>query len=238
MANGGDKYTLLKSGTERVAGPVDLDATLQYVKDNFTAKGLPITSSVENRFIKVEAQSVKEFKDVAPTHWAYNVIKQLSSKKNVINGVSDDQFAPMQSVSRAQFTAMLVRGLGLKETVEMRFADVPSTYAYAKEISAAFKAGIIDGISESVFAPDQTIKREEMAKMIVRGYEVKSGAKAKSSKAAAFNDFTAVSEWAKVYVNVSAELGLIQGRQDGIFDPKGEANRAESAQILSNLLLK
>jgi hypothetical protein len=238
MASGGDKYVLLKQGTNRMAGPVDLDATLQYIKDNFTTKGLPITAAVENRFTKIESKpAAKDFKDVAPTYWAYNVIKQLSIK-NVINGKTDDEFAPLQNVSRAEFAAMLVRGLGLKETATIQFTDVPSTYGLAKEIAAASKAGIIDGVSETQFAPDKTIKREEMATMIVRAYEIKSGTKAKSTKTAGFNDLPEVSAWAKVNVNIAAELGFIQGRQDGIFDPKGEANRAESAQIIYNILYK
>jgi hypothetical protein len=237
MANGGDKYVLLTHGTDRVAGPVDLDATLQYIKDNFTSKGLPITASLENRFRKVAAKPAKEFKDVAPTFWANNAIKQLSVK-NIIGGITDDQFAPMQNVSRAEFAAMIVRGLGLKEAASSQFTDVPSTHGLANEIAVAYKAGIINGVTDTQFAPDKSINREEMVKMIVRAYEVKSGTKTKSSKNAAFNDLSKVSEWAKAYVNIAAELGFIQGRQVGIFDPKGEANRAECAQIVYNLLFK
>lgn len=238
MANGGDKYVLLKQGTNRVAGPVDLEATLQYIQDQFTSKDLPITAAVENRFTKAESKpAAKEYKDVAPDYWAYHVITQLS-EKNVIGGVTDDQFAPLQNVSRAEFAAMLVRGLSLKEEAPIPFTDVPVGSGLAKEIATAYKAGIIDGVTDSQFAPDHSITREEMVAMIVRTYEIKSGTKAKPTKDAGFSDLSQVSEWAKAYVNVAAELGFVQGRQDGIFDPKGNANRAEGAQLVYQLLFK
>ncbi|MBW7458074.1 5'-nucleotidase C-terminal domain-containing protein, partial [Paenibacillus sepulcri] len=51
MATGGDSYTLLVKGTNREAGPVDLDATITYVKTKFPG-GL-ITAKTENRITKV-----------------------------------------------------------------------------------------------------------------------------------------------------------------------------------------
>jgi 2',3'-cyclic-nucleotide 2'-phosphodiesterase (5'-nucleotidase family) len=239
MANGGDKYELLKQGTNRVAGPVDLEATIQYIKDHFTSKNLPVTASIENRFTMVAAQTApaKEFKDVLPTFWAYKIIQELAAK-NVIQGVTDDQFAPDRNVSRAEFAALLVRGLGLKDSADIKFSDVPATNSLAKEIAIAFKAGIIDGESETIFAPEKSIKREEMTAMIVRAYEAKAGKKMKSTKTADFSDMSAVNVWAKEYVNVAAELDLVHGRQQGVFEPSGVATRAESAQVIYNLLQK
>jgi hypothetical protein len=239
MANGGDKYELLKQGTNRVAGPVDLEATIQYVKDHFTSKNLPVAASIENRFTKVAAQTTpaKEFKDVLPTFWAYKIIQELAAK-NIIQGISDDQFAPDRNVSRAEFAALLVRGLGLKDSADIKFSDVTSTDPLAKEIAIAFKAGIIDGESETRFAPEKSIKREEMTAMVVRAYEAKAGKKMKSTKTADFSDMSAVNVWAKEYVNVAAELDLVHGHQQGVFEPSGVATRAESAQVIYNLLQK
>ncbi|SEB70520.1 5'-nucleotidase C-terminal domain-containing protein [Paenibacillus sp. GP183] len=236
MANGGDKYELLKQGTNRVAGPVDLDATIQYVKDHFTSKNLPVTASIENRFTKIAAPA-KDFNDVPTTFWAYKTIQDLAAK-NVIQGISDNQFAPDRNVSRAEFTALLVRGLGLKDSADIKFSDVPSTDPLAKEIAIAIKAGIIEGESDTRFAPEKSIKREEMTAMMVRAYEVKSGKKAKSTKTANFSDMSDVNVWAKEYVNVAAELDLVRGRMQGVFEPSGIATRAESAQIIYNLLQK
>lgn len=51
MATGGDGYVVLKDGTNREAGAVDLDATIAYLKAKFGSA--PIEAEVEGRFAKV-----------------------------------------------------------------------------------------------------------------------------------------------------------------------------------------
>ncbi|WP_108722164.1 bifunctional 2',3'-cyclic-nucleotide 2'-phosphodiesterase/3'-nucleotidase [Gorillibacterium timonense] len=51
MATGGDGYVTLIKGTNRIAGPVDLDATIDYVKEKFANSS--ITAKIEDRFKKV-----------------------------------------------------------------------------------------------------------------------------------------------------------------------------------------
>jgi 2',3'-cyclic-nucleotide 2'-phosphodiesterase len=51
MASGGDGYTILTKGTNRVAGPVDLDATIEYLKKKFA--NASITAKTEDRIKKL-----------------------------------------------------------------------------------------------------------------------------------------------------------------------------------------
>ncbi|OME81476.1 hypothetical protein BK120_17705 [Paenibacillus sp. FSL A5-0031] len=51
MATGGDGYTVLLKGTNREAGPVDLDATITYINAKSTAG--TIAAKIEGRFTKV-----------------------------------------------------------------------------------------------------------------------------------------------------------------------------------------
>jgi 2',3'-cyclic-nucleotide 2'-phosphodiesterase (5'-nucleotidase family) len=51
MATGGDGYSVLTKGTNREAGPVDLDTTIAYIKTKFASTS--ITAKVEGRFTKV-----------------------------------------------------------------------------------------------------------------------------------------------------------------------------------------
>ncbi|MBW7459886.1 S-layer homology domain-containing protein, partial [Paenibacillus sepulcri] len=53
---------------------------------------------------------------------------------------------------------------------------------------------------------------------------------------AVFGDEGEISSWASEYVRNAAALQLIQDRSAGLFDPQGIATRAESAQIIYNLL--
>ncbi len=75
--------------------------------------------------------------------------------------------------------------------------------------------------------------------MIVRAYEVKKGQEGTAATAeAAFADRSRISEWAAASVAAAAELGLVQGRANDAFVPKGKMTRAESAQAIYNLLGK
>lgn len=179
----------------------------------------------------------KSFEDVADTHWAALAIKKLAAKQ-VVYGVNDTQFLPKANVTRAEFAAFVVRALRLKATAGSSFTDVNNKAWYASIVAAAKETGIIKGRSESVFAPNETITREEMASIIVRAYEYKTGIKATTEQHDAFVDAKEISLWAKADVNAAFKLGFISGRGDGRFAPKVWSTRAESSQIIVNLLKK
>jgi arabinogalactan endo-1,4-beta-galactosidase len=177
----------------------------------------------------------KSFADVDDQYWAYNTIKKLAAK-HIVTGVSDTEFAPKRRVTRAEFTAFIVRALGLEATKEASFTDVDSSKWYAEAVASAFEAGIVSGRSADIFAPNAEITRQEMAIMIVSAYEVRTGKAFTASSEATFADSAEISAWAQDAVNAAAELGFIQGRENNQFAPQDQANRAESAQIISLLL--
>ncbi|MNJ48725.1 Endo-1,4-beta-xylanase A precursor [compost metagenome] len=114
----------------------------------------------------------KTFADVREDHWAAQTIKIMSAML-IANGVSDTQFAPDRSITRAEFAALIVRVLGLDAEGASPFADVTAGDWFASSVAAAYQAGIVNGRTETAFAPNQTISREEMAAMIVRAYNFK-----------------------------------------------------------------
>lgn len=177
----------------------------------------------------------KSFEDVPESYWANEVIKVLSAK-HIIFGVSETNFAPLQKVTRAEFAAMIVRVLGLEAKNALSFKDVAANSWYAEAVTAANEAGIVMGRTPNEFAPNAAITREEMAVMVVRAYELQEGNKANESTKTNFVDQQDVSAWAQEYINAAVEVGLLQGRGGNRFDPKAIANRAESAQVILNLL--
>ena len=180
----------------------------------------------------------KSFIDVQAGHWASAAIKSLAAK-HIVTGINDKQFAPQANVTRAQFAAMLIRTLGVNAEGTAVFADVGADKWYSAYVAAASKLGIVKGRNNNTFAPNETINREEMAVMIVRAYEVKMGQEGTAATAeAAFADRGLISEWAAAAVATAAELGLVKGRANNAFVPKGEMTRAESAQAIYNLLGK
>ncbi|BBI33894.1 S-layer homology domain-containing protein [Cohnella abietis] len=179
----------------------------------------------------------KSFADVADSHWAAHAIKVLVAK-HVVYGANHTQFLPNANITRAEFAAIVVRALGLKATGKSSFTDVNDKAWYATIVTSAEETGIIKGRSKSLFAPNETITREEMASIIVRAYEYKTGIKAKATAAQnePFTDAKEISAWARDDVNAAFTLGIISGRGDGRFTPKVLSTRADSSQIIVNLL--
>jgi hypothetical protein len=173
----------------------------------------------------------KTYQDVPATHWAFSIIQELSFK-GIAEGMTDKTFAPDNNVTRAEFAALLVRALGGKaEASGSSFEDVKSGDWYAAAVRAAYGMGLVQGTSNNRFEPNRFITREEMAAMIVRAIEKKTGTKLAEGKSD-FQDGNQISEWAMQAVNQAVALKLIEGRGNGLFVPKGFATRAESAKLI------
>ncbi|OMD12990.1 hypothetical protein BJP48_09315 [Paenibacillus odorifer] len=180
-------------------------------------------------------QYSQAFTDVPGNYWAANAIKTVSAK-HIMNGIDYGQFAPDGLVTRAQFTAMLVRYLGLSANgKKANFSDVAEQDWFADVVEAAFESGIVTGTSANTFDPNRTITSEEIIAMVVRAYEYKFGPYYTDVKAV-YTDVAQISDWAKVFIDKASALGLLQGIGREQIAPKQAKSRAESAQIMYNLI--
>ncbi|MFC5450076.1 S-layer homology domain-containing protein [Paenibacillus aestuarii] len=177
----------------------------------------------------------KSFADVPSTHWAAEAIAALTAR-HIANGTSDTAFEPERSVTRAEFTALLVRALHLTAAGEQKFADVNAQAWYAEPIAIAVKAGIAGGRSDQAFAPDMQITREEMVTMLMRAYALAKGTKPNDKAAVSFSDESAIAPWALVDVKEAAALQLVNGREADKFVPGGISTRAEAAALIYRML--
>ncbi|WP_222708600.1 S-layer homology domain-containing protein [Paenibacillus sp. N3.4] len=160
--------------------------------------------------------------------------------KSIVEGMNDDHFVPDDNVTRAQFATLIVKALKLKDAVvQVPFADVPSGAWYESSVKKAYAAGLIQGVSESEFAPEHNITREEMTTMLMRANAYSKGVKVEDMTAGITNKFTvesAISDWAKKSVGYAISSGLMNGRTEDTFAPQEHATRAESAVVLRRLL--
>lgn len=177
------------------------------------------------------------YRDVPESHWVYKTIQELSAKQ-IVKGQSDSMFNPSGSITRAEYAALLSRALSLTASRPTSFQDVVAGSWYEEAVNATFEAGIIQGVSEVRFDPNQQITREEMAAMLVRAYAYRMGVKPEASSFHATNDSSKVSSWAVTYVQGALEAKLLTVHQDGNFLPQSMTTRAEAAQSISNLLAK
>ena len=176
----------------------------------------------------------EKFKDVNKNYWAFEFIAELT-EAGIIKGKSADQFDPSGNVTRGQFVSLLARTLKLEATKDHPFKDVAG--ALEADIAAAYEAGITAGLTSDKFDPNAPINREQMAAMLVRAYEVKTGKKYDPQAPAKFTDAEKASNFAKDSINAVNELGFMVGI-GGEFQPKNKATRAQAAKVVSLLLNK
>ncbi|KRE58386.1 S-layer homology domain-containing protein [Paenibacillus sp. Soil750] len=183
--------------------------------------------------------STKSFDDVSK-HWAKADI-ELMANKLIVKGATDTSFAPDNNITRAEFTALLVRALGLtSDTASATFTDVISSDWFAGSVGAAVKAKLVSGFEDNSFKPNDTITREQMAVMIASAIKAagkKVADPTTSSKfLASFDDRGSISSWAQVAVSQSIEAKIISGMTDTTLVPSANASRAQAVVMLKRLM--
>lgn len=191
----------------------------------------PVTTPKPEDTDKKEENNKKGFNDIE-NHWAKKYIEELYDK-NIIAGISDNEYAPEKTLTRAQIAVILQKALNLSfDKKESEFEDVKTDDWYYEGISACSSQGIIKG-DNGLFRPNDEITREELCAIIARIFDNDSEA---SWEKLEFGDKEEISDWAKNAVAIVNKLGIIEGMENGNFCPKQTATRAQTAVIISRLL--
>jgi len=183
-----------------------------------------------------------EFLDVE-NHWAKDAINDMGSRM-IIDGTGDGRFGPDQDITRAEFVALLVRGLGLKpENGATAFSDVKTSDWYSSAVNTAYAYQMISGFVDGTFRPNDKITREQammiLSKaMTITGLKAKLSAQSENATLRSFRDAADVSGWAQSSVADSVQAGLVSGRSASKLAPKASITRAEIATIIQRLLQK
>ncbi|MFD0673510.1 S-layer homology domain-containing protein [Cohnella sp. GCM10027633] len=173
-------------------------------------------------------------------HWAEEDVNDMSSRL-VIEGLDGTRFAPNATITRAEFAAIVTRGLGIQEAKYAGgFADVAGSDWFAGAVQAAIDYKLVTGYENGTFLPNALISRQEAAVVLARASAI---AKLKTNLSAeeislalsAFADGNDVAGWAREEVAAAARLYLMQGR-DGKLDFGAYLTRAETAALVRRLL--
>lgn len=180
----------------------------------------------------------KTFKDTAecPESDKINALAQ----RGIVNGTGYDMFNPDNTMTRAEFTAICVNVLGLEPAKSKIFDDVSEDDWYFDCVSAAYKGGIVNGISDRLFNPDGTVAKEEAAVMIMRAAKMCGIERLYDNSAirdilAGFTDYMKISGWAKEAVAFCCDNGILPD-DDVEICPQKNVTRAEMASMFYNML--
>lgn len=168
------------------------------------------------------------FKDVASTDWFAGSVKYVYENKLML-GVSDTGFAPKETMTRAMFATVLYRMAGSPSVdgLSVSFKDVKeSSWAY-NAIVWAYSEGVTKGVGSDMFAPEQSITREELVTMLHRYADTPE-----ISGELSFTDSASVSDWAQAAVLWASQSKIVNGYETGAFGPSDTASRAEMAAVI------
>ncbi len=177
------------------------------------------------------------FADVNADDWYYEYVR-YAAENNLMNGMTETTFAPDNNLTRAMLVTVLYRLAGEPATNRsIPFADIDMGAYYANAVIWAQQNGIVNGVTETEFAPDANITREQIAAIMFR-YAVYKDLEAVTleENLIVFADADEISEYAISALNWAVGSGLINGKTESALCPRDNANRAEIAAILQRFI--
>ncbi len=225
-----------------VAVRINDDGSFTSVPTLFEGDKAIVKSLTNSKYTVIERS--KTFTDVDNgANWAEQFIEKLAAK-GITTGKTDTTFAPDDYLTRAEFTVLLVRALGLPaETYNNKFSDVDGTEWFNQngELMAAVKLGLIEGKQNGKFAPGEKITRAQAAIMISRALEldllkVDSSKFDASKKYTDFKDAKTFGDWSKEGIQLGYQAGIFEGNGSGSFNPSGNLKRDQMAKALTKFL--
>ena len=180
----------------------------------------------------VETPWSAPFTDVAGGEWYYDAVRFVS-ENGLMDGYGGGLFRPNDTLSRAQLAQILFN----KEdrpavNYLMQYGDVTETAWYGEAVRWVTSQGIVGGYGNGMFGPNDDITREQLAVMLWRYTNEPVAAKTELD----FADTDKISDYALAALRWAVEQGIVQGKDNGILDPKGNATRAEVAAMLTRYL--
>lgn len=176
------------------------------------------------------------FNDISGRAWAVPAIEKMASK-NFIVGKEKGRFAPDEKCTRADFTIVLTKMLGVdNETPDsLAYSDVDNGAYFSKYVGVAKKLNITAGESNNNFFPKNNITREEVMTMVYKALVYKGVSM--NSDTSILNSYVDASQIAPEYREAVAGLlsiKAVNGTSDTTIDPKASITRAQMAVLMNN----
>lgn len=179
--------------------------------------------------------STEKFTDIESGKWYTEYIDYAATYK-LMNGMTEDTFAPDDTLTRAMFVQILANIDGADTSdrnADTKFTDVPSGKWYSPAVKWASENGIVNGMTENTFEPQGNIQRQQMCVMLTR-YAKQKGIELKATvEKTEFEDDGQIKPYAKEAVYACQSAGIISGMTKTTFEPSEEATRAQISKIIT-----
>jgi hypothetical protein len=170
------------------------------------------------------------------------------ASRHIINGRSASIFDPDAIITRAEFTALVIRTLAITAddmpaVNQAPLVDILLGKWYSAELGLAASVGILPEDMRVTFNPDMTLSRAYMAVIIANGLALRKNLTIEdgaidSDALLRFTDLEGLSDESISAIQFTVQEGLLNGRSETEFAPQGNLSRAEAATVIKRLLEK
>ena len=188
--------------------------------------------TVTATFVETEEPVAEPFIDVAEGDWFYDAVV-YAYQNELMDGVGGNRFAPNSETTRAQLVTILYRLEGEPAVSgDLPFTDVEAGIWYTDAILWAAQNNIVNGVSDTEFAPGDDLTRQQLVTILYRYAESKGYDVSNSADLSGYPDAGQIQDYAQPAMAWAVAENIIQGMEDGTLKPAGNASRAQIATIL------
>lgn len=178
------------------------------------------------------------FPDVASSHWASGYIQFVKDNK-IMQGDENGLFKPDDSITREEWVKTILTAFVIDtKDAKCDFGDVDEERWSYPYIAKAFEMMIINGVSDTEFAPAESISRQDAAVIFYRGAKAAREDGFSEIEMSSFTDAEDIADYAIEPINLLYKLKVLNGYEDGSFRPNAPITRAEAAKMIYTALEK
>ncbi|MBU8907983.1 S-layer homology domain-containing protein [Desertibacillus haloalkaliphilus] len=117
-------------------------------------------------------RSDPSFSDVPTTHYFYHAIA-ATVDEGIFTGLAEHSFGPDESLTRAQMAVLLDRLYQFRTVIEDAppFTDIKTGTWYESSIDKLYRSGIVAGMTETTFGPNEPVTRTQYAVFMARALD-------------------------------------------------------------------
>lgn len=224
-----EKYIL-----ENLGGVIGSEYAEVDNKITFTDGFVTDDTAADDSIADSEECLLDKYTDLDADAW-YHESAEYVLKNGLMNGSDDTIFSPDESTSRAMAVTVLWRMEGSPVVnYAMNFSDVENDSWYTEAVRWATSQGIVNGYSDTLFAPNDLVTREQLASIMWRyakseNVDVSVG---ENTDILSYSDISDVSEYAMPALKWTCGTKIMSGNSDSTINPKDNASRIQLAAVI------
>ena len=176
---------------------------------------------------------VNHFKDVRNSAWYAEAVKFVVTA-DLFKGTSSNTFSPDLPMTRGMLVTVLARldGSSEKDNQPSGYSDVKVNTWYTGAVVWATKKGIVKGIGDRKFAPDDNVTREQTVTILMRYASCKGSDVSRRADLSKYTDADKIHSYAREAFSWANAEGIIRGMSATTLSPLTSSTRAQAAEML------